>query len=79
DMFPNISFEQDHKMLFWEASTNNSITSKFNLDKSLCVSRHDFSRILNYMLKEMTFSLEDRDDMITYILPQLDEEDPNHE
>ncbi|CAF1425403.1 unnamed protein product [Rotaria magnacalcarata] len=68
----NIEVHPDGQLYF-----NND--TKIQQNKSLCVSRHDFSRILNYMLKEMTFSLEDRDDMITYILPQLDEEDPNHE
>ncbi|CAF2033095.1 unnamed protein product [Rotaria magnacalcarata] len=31
------------------------------------------------MLKRMNFSSEDRDDMLTYILPHLDESDPNFE
>jgi len=65
-------------MLFWEALTNKDL-SFFNLDKGLCVPRHDFTRVLNYLLKKMSFSSEDRDDMITYVIPHLDEADPDCE
>jgi hypothetical protein len=62
-------------MLFWEAWSNDK--SSFSFNTGLCVPRADFCRVLNYLLKKMTFSSEDRDDMITYILPQLDEADPD--
>jgi hypothetical protein len=60
-------------MLFWEAVTNR--ISPFSLDNALRVPRHDFARVLNYLLRKMTFSSEDRDDMITYVLPHLEEVD----
>ncbi|CAF4471455.1 unnamed protein product [Rotaria sp. Silwood2] len=74
--YPFIDDELEYKMLFWEALTID--TSMFNIDHGLCVTRTDFPRVLNYLLKKMSFSSEDRDDMITYILPHLDEIDPNH-
>jgi len=63
-------------MLFWQALTIDN--SSFDIDNGLCVPLSEFPRILNYLLKNMLFSSEDRDDMITYILPHLDEIDPNH-
>lgn len=74
-IYPSIVDENEHRMLFWEALTNTN-TTFFSLEKGLCVPRQDFSRILNYLLKKMTFSIEDRDDMITYVLPHLDDADP---
>jgi hypothetical protein len=59
-LYPLINDENEYRMLFWEALLTNS--SKKLLQKGqLCVPRHDFSRILNYLLKKMTFSSEDRD------------------
>jgi hypothetical protein len=77
-IFPSINDEHEYRMLFWEALSNKGL-SVFNLDKYLCVPRHDFSRVLNYLLKKMSFASEDRDDMITYVLPHLDEADPDYE
>jgi hypothetical protein len=77
-LFPSIVDEHEHRMLFWEALTNENL-SFFILNKGLCLPRHDFSRVLNYILKKMSFSSEDRDDMITYVLPHLDEADPDCE
>jgi ubiquitin C len=77
-LFPSIMDEYEHRMLFWEALANEDL-SVFNLDKGLCVPRQDFTRVLNYLLKKMSFSSEDRDDMITYVMPQLDEADPDGE
>ncbi len=77
-LFPSIMNENEHRMLFWEALTNEDL-SVFNLDEGLCVPREDFTRVLNYLLKKMSFSSEDRDDMITYVMPQLDEADPDCE
>ncbi|UJR32898.1 hypothetical protein I4U23_020359 [Adineta vaga] len=75
--YPHIDNEIEHRMLFWEAMTLSSIPS-FLQQKNLCVPRNEFSRVLNYLLKKMTLSTEDRDDLITYILPQLDEVDPEY-
>ena len=76
-LFPSIADENEHRMLFWEAMTNTN-SSFFELHNGLCVPRQDFSRILNYLLKKMLFSAEDRDDMITYVLPHLDNADPEY-
>ncbi|CAF2972735.1 unnamed protein product [Rotaria sp. Silwood2] len=76
-LFPSIVDESEHRMLFWEALTNTN-SSFFELNDGLCVPRRDFSRILNYLLKKMSFSVEDRDDMITYVLPHLDDADPDY-
>ncbi|CAF5157693.1 unnamed protein product, partial [Rotaria sp. Silwood1] len=76
-IFPSMVDENEHQMLFWEALTHNNL-SVFTLDKGLCVPRQDFSRVLNYLLKKMSFSSEDRDDMVTYILPHLDDADPEY-
>ena len=77
-LYPSIGDEYEHQMLFWEALTHGD-QSSFHLHNSLCVPRLDFIRVLNYLLMRMSFSSEDRDDMITYIIPQLDEADPNSE
>jgi hypothetical protein len=52
-------------MLFWEAITN---TSSFDCiqQENLCVPRNDFGRVLNYLLKKMTFSSEDRDVSLSF-------------
>ncbi|CAF3745629.1 unnamed protein product [Rotaria sp. Silwood1] len=71
--YPLIDDEHEYRMLFWEATTDH--LSAFSLDHALCVPRSDFARVLNYLLKKMTFSSEDCDDMITYVLPHLDETD----
>lgn len=76
-LFPSIADENEHRMLFWEAVTNTN-SSFFELNSGLCVPREDFSRVLNYVLKKMLFSAEDRDDMITYVLPHLDNADPEY-
>ncbi|CAF3850812.1 unnamed protein product [Rotaria sordida] len=76
-LFPSIADENEHRMLFWEALTNTN-SSFFELNNGLCVPRRDFSRILSYLLKKMSFSIEDRDDMITYVLPHLDDADPEY-
>ncbi|CAF1389567.1 unnamed protein product [Adineta steineri] len=73
--YPSVDDEIEYRMLFWEALTLTS-SPNFLQEKNLCVPRHEFSRILNYLLKKMTLSTEDRDDLITYVLPQLDEIDP---
>ncbi|CAF2095934.1 unnamed protein product [Rotaria magnacalcarata] len=73
-LYSSISDEQEHRMLFWEASTNSKSWNKAHED-SLCVPRDDFARILNYALKRMGFLSEDRDDLLTFVLPQLDEVD----
>ncbi len=52
---------------FWEALTNNSSYNFFQ-QENLCVPRHDFGRILNYLFKKMTFSSEDRDVSLFIIL-----------
>ncbi len=57
-------------MLFREPLTSGY--SSFDIDNGLCVPHIDFRRVLNYLLK-MLFSSEDRDDMITYVLTQLEE------
>jgi hypothetical protein len=58
-LFPSIVDEHQHRMLFWEALTNKDL-SFFNLDKGLYVPRHDFTRVLNYLLKKMSFSFRRR-------------------
>ncbi|CAF1163954.1 unnamed protein product [Adineta ricciae] len=77
-LYSQIDDEIEHRMLFWEATTVSSIPN-FLQEKNLCVPRDNFSRILNYLLKKMTLSTEDRDDLITYVLSQLDEVDPAYE
>ncbi|CAF3372021.1 unnamed protein product, partial [Rotaria sp. Silwood2] len=77
-LYPLIDDEKEYRMLFWEAFTTSS-SCNFIQQENLCVPRRDFGRILNYLLKKMTISSEDRDDFITYVLPQLDEADPEHE
>ena len=59
-LYSQIDDEIEHRMLFWEATTVSSIPS-FLQKKNLCVPRDDFSRIINYLLKKMTLSTEDRD------------------
>ncbi|CAF0885258.1 unnamed protein product [Rotaria sordida] len=76
--YPLIDDEKEYRILFWEAFTTTS-SSNFIQQENLCVPRRDFGRILNHLLKKMTLSSEDRDDLITYVLPQLDEADPEHE
>ncbi|CAF3433946.1 unnamed protein product [Rotaria socialis] len=77
-LYPIIDDEKEYRMLFWEALTVDS-SYNFIQPENLCVPRHDFGRVLNYLLKKMTLSSEDRDDLITYVIPQLDEADPEHE
>jgi hypothetical protein len=74
--YPSIDDQLEYQMLFWEALTNDY--SLFDIDNGLCVPRVDFPRVLNYLLKKMLFSSKDRDDMITYVLPRLEEIDLNH-
>ena len=67
-LYPAIDDDNEHRMLFWEAFTT--------LQHGLCVPRQDFPRVMNYVWKKMCFSIEDRDDMITYVIPQLHDADP---
>jgi hypothetical protein len=66
-LYPLINDENEYRMLFWEALTT---TSSYNFiqQENVCVPRDDFSRILNYLLKKMTFSSEDRDVSLLIIL-----------
>ena len=66
-LFPWVEDENENRMLFWEALTN---TSTFNLQQEelLGVPRCDFGRIVNYLLKRMTCSLEDRDISRSFIV-----------
>jgi hypothetical protein len=73
--YPSIDDEVEYQMLFWEALTNDY--SSFDIDNGLCVPRVDFPRILTYLLKKMLISSEDRDDMITYVSPQIEKIDSN--
>ena len=59
-LYPSIGEEKEYRMLFWEALTTTSVDNLIQ-QEYLCVPRNDFARILNYLLKKMTFSSEDRD------------------
>lgn len=60
ELYPSIEDENEYQMLFWEALTTNS-SETFIHQENVCVPRRDFGRILNYLLKKMSFSSEDCD------------------
>jgi hypothetical protein len=62
-----INDENEYRMLFWEALTTSS-SYNFIQQENVCVPRDDFGRVLNYLLKKMTFSSEDRDVSLLIIL-----------
>ena len=66
-VYPLIGDENEYRMLFWEAFTT-STSYDFIQQDNLCVPRTDFIRILNYLLKKMFLSSEDRDVSIVYSL-----------
>ncbi len=65
-VYPLIDDENEYQMLFWEALTTN-FSNEFFQQENLCVPRRDFGRILNYLLKKMSFASEDRDVSLIYL------------